>query len=34
MRKSLGDTRREIPLEKAGEILRLLRDFKELPAPP
>ncbi len=29
MRKSLGDKRREIPLEKAGEILRLLRDFKE-----
>jgi len=29
MRKSLGDKRREIPMEKAGEILRLLRDFKE-----
>ncbi len=29
MRKSLGDKRREIPLEKAEEILRLLRDFKE-----
>ena len=29
MRKSLGDKRREIPPEKAGEILRLLRDFKE-----
>ncbi|MDQ7840811.1 MAG: class I SAM-dependent DNA methyltransferase [bacterium] len=29
MRKSLGDKRREIPLEKAGEILHLLRDFKE-----
>ncbi len=29
MRKSLGDKRREIPREKADEILRLLRDFKE-----
>ncbi len=29
MRKSLGDKRREIPLEMAGEILHLLRDFKE-----
>ncbi len=29
MRKSLGDKRREIPLEKADEILRLLRDFRE-----
>jgi len=29
MRKSLGDKRREIPLEKAGEILHLLRDFRE-----
>jgi len=29
MRKSLGDKRREIPLEKAGEILRLLAEFKE-----
>jgi type I restriction enzyme M protein len=29
MRKSLGDKRREIPLDKAGEILSLLRSFKE-----
>ncbi|MGH7469676.1 MAG: type I restriction-modification system subunit M [Longimicrobiales bacterium] len=29
MRKSLGDKRREIPIEKADEILRLLREFKE-----
>jgi type I restriction enzyme M protein len=29
MRKSLGDKRREIPPEKAEEILRLLRSFKE-----
>jgi type I restriction enzyme M protein len=29
MRKSLGDKRREIPLERAKEIVRLLSDFKE-----
>ena len=29
MRKSLGDKRREIPPEKAAEILRVLREFKE-----
>jgi len=29
MRKSLGDKRREIPLEKAEEILRQLQDFKD-----
>jgi type I restriction enzyme M protein len=29
MRKSLGDKRREIPREKADEILRLLREHKE-----
>ncbi len=29
MRKSLGDKRREIPRDKAGTILELLRDFKE-----
>jgi type I restriction enzyme M protein len=29
MRKSLGDKRREIPSEKAVEILKLLHDFKE-----
>lgn len=29
MRKSLGDKRREIPPDKAGEILRLLNAFKE-----
>jgi type I restriction enzyme M protein len=29
MRKSLGDKRREIPLERAQEIVRLLSDFKE-----
>jgi type I restriction enzyme M protein len=29
MRKSLGDKRREVPPEKAGEILRLLRSFEE-----
>jgi len=29
MRKSLGDKRREIPPEKAKEIIRLLREFKE-----
>jgi len=29
MRKSLGDKRREIPPEKAEEILRLLRSFEE-----
>jgi len=29
MRKSLGDKRREIPPEKAKEILKLLREFKE-----
>lgn len=29
MRKSLGDKRREIPSEKAGEIMRLLRAFEE-----
>jgi type I restriction enzyme M protein len=29
MRKSLGDKRREIPRERAVEILALLRDFKE-----
>jgi len=29
MRKSLGDKRREIPPEKAGEILRLFKTFKE-----
>ena len=29
MRKSLGDKRREIPQEKAAEILRLLREYKE-----
>ncbi len=29
MRKSLGDKRREVPREKADEILRLLRDFQE-----
>ena len=29
MRKSLGDKRREIPRDKAEQILRLLRDFKE-----
>jgi len=31
MRKSLGSKRREIPAEKATEILKLLRDFKEGP---
>jgi type I restriction enzyme M protein len=29
MRKSLGDKRREIPIEKAQEIVRLLADFRE-----
>lgn len=29
MRKSLGDKRREIPFEKAGEILGLLRGFED-----
>lgn len=29
MRKNLGDKRREIPLEKSGEILGLLREFRE-----
>jgi type I restriction enzyme M protein len=29
MRKSLGDKRREIPPDKAGQILSLLRSFKE-----
>lgn len=29
MRKSLGDKRREIPLEKAADILKLLADFKD-----
>lgn len=29
MRKSLGDKRREIPREKADEIVKLLRDFEE-----
>jgi len=29
MRKSLGDKRREIPAEKAGEIVRLLQSFEE-----
>ncbi|MBI2839692.1 MAG: SAM-dependent DNA methyltransferase [Acidobacteria bacterium] len=29
MRKSLGDKRREVPPERAAEILRLLRDFRE-----
>jgi type I restriction enzyme M protein len=29
MRKSLGDKRREIPAEKAGEIIRLLQSFEE-----
>jgi type I restriction enzyme M protein len=29
MRKSLGDKRREIPLQKAVEILKLLREFQE-----
>ena len=29
MRKSLGDKRREIPLDKAEQILSLLRSFKE-----
>ena len=29
MRKSLGDKRREIPREKADEIIRLLREYKE-----
>ena len=29
MRKSLGDKRREIPLERAQEILRVLAEFKE-----
>ena len=29
MRKSLGDKRREIPLERAQEILRILAEFKE-----
>jgi len=29
MRKSLGDKRREIPAEKAVEIVRLLKEFKE-----
>jgi type I restriction enzyme M protein len=29
MRKSLGDKRREIPTEKAQDIVKLLRDFKD-----
>ena len=29
MRKSLGDKRREIPLERAQDILRILSDFKD-----
>lgn len=29
MRKSLGDKRREIPLERSQEILRILADFKD-----
>ncbi len=29
MRKSLGDKRREIPLDKAEDILRILKDFKD-----
>jgi type I restriction enzyme M protein len=29
MRKSLGDKRREIPPEKAGEILKIIDEFKE-----
>src|SRR5207247_3319232 len=29
MRKSLGDKRREIPLERAQDILRILADFKD-----
>ncbi|MCZ6800237.1 MAG: N-6 DNA methylase, partial [Nitrospirae bacterium] len=29
MRKSLGDKRREIPLEKAEDILKILADFKD-----
>src|SRR5438132_7329484 len=29
MRKSLGDKRREIPLERAQDILKILRDFKD-----
>jgi type I restriction enzyme M protein len=29
MRKSLGDKRREIPLERAQEILKILADFKD-----
>ncbi len=29
MRKSLGDKRREVPPDKAGEIVRLLREFHE-----
>ncbi len=29
MRKSLGDKRREIPFEKAGEVLALLRNFAD-----
>ena len=29
MRKSLGDKRREIPLERARDILKILGDFKD-----
>src|SRR5713226_610328 len=29
MRKSLGDKRREIPLERAQDILKILADFKD-----
>ncbi len=29
MRKSLGDKRREIPLDRAQDIVRILRDFKD-----
>src|SRR5207244_9827480 len=29
MRKSLGDKRREIPLERAQDIVKILRDFKD-----
>ena len=29
MRKSLGDKRREIPLDRAQEILTILSDFKD-----
>jgi type I restriction enzyme M protein len=29
MRKSLGDKRREIPLDRAQDILKILRDFKD-----